>query len=208
MVANQVRGKYEAKEPSMISYLAKVKALTAKIRGFKVELMPRNQSTQVDTLSKLASSTLSKLNKSEYLKVHHHRNIDQGPATHNIILEPKLPEEKNEASKLKRKPPVDLGTQSLRVGPFSVENEQQQKEYLDFRDEVQDEARQKMIIYKQRVSKCYNRRVSARILKVGDLVLRNASVVQKDKIHRKLSANWEGTYEIADELQPVTYKLR
>ena len=66
----------------------------------------------------------------------------------------------------------------------------------------------KMAIYKQRVSRQYNRRVNARPLQVGDLVLRNAAAVQKDKIHGKLSANWEGPYEIFEQLQPGTYRLR
>ncbi|KAL2934715.1 Inactive histone-lysine N-methyltransferase 2E [Bienertia sinuspersici] len=48
----------EKKEPLMISYLAKVKELTVKLRGFEVELIPQNQNTQADALSMLASSTL------------------------------------------------------------------------------------------------------------------------------------------------------
>ncbi|KAL2893880.1 hypothetical protein RDABS01_009789 [Bienertia sinuspersici] len=61
----------------MISYLAKLKKLSAKLRGFEVfevELIPRDQNTRADTLSKLMSSSLSELNRYVYLKVHHHRN--------------------------------------------------------------------------------------------------------------------------------------
>ncbi|XP_021771207.1 uncharacterized protein LOC110735341 [Chenopodium quinoa] len=41
LVANLIRGEYEAKEPSMISYLAKIKSVIAKLRTFETELIPR-----------------------------------------------------------------------------------------------------------------------------------------------------------------------
>ncbi|XP_021771681.1 uncharacterized protein LOC110735803 [Chenopodium quinoa] len=105
--------------------------------------------------------------------------------------------------------PVEIGSESLRVNQFSVEeNEHLMKESLDFLDEVRDSARDRMAAYKQRISKFYNRRVQTRLLKVGDLVLRNVAAVQKSRIHGKLSANWEGPYELYDELQPGTYRLR
>ena len=104
--------------------------------------------------------------------------------------------------------PVEIGSESLRVHHFSAENERLMRESLDFLDEVRDSARDKMAAYKQRISKFYNRRVHARPLKIGDLVLRNAAAVQKGRIHGKLSATWEGPYEIYDELQPGTYRLR
>ncbi|XP_021735093.1 uncharacterized protein LOC110701771 [Chenopodium quinoa] len=105
--------------------------------------------------------------------------------------------------------PVEIGSESLRVNQFSAEeNEHLMKESLDFLDEIRDSARDRMAAYKQRISKFYNRRVQSRPLKVGDLVLRNAAAVQKSRIHGKLSANWEGPYEIYDELQPGTYRLR
>ncbi|XP_021740879.1 uncharacterized protein LOC110707181 [Chenopodium quinoa] len=105
--------------------------------------------------------------------------------------------------------PVEIGSESLRVNQFSAEeNEHLMKKSLDFLDEIRDSARDRMAAYKQRISKFYNRRVQSRLLKVGDLVLRNAAAVQKSRIHGKLSANWEGPYEIYDELQPGTYCLR
>ena len=104
--------------------------------------------------------------------------------------------------------PVEIGSESLRVHHFSAENERLMRESLDFLDEVIDSARDRMAAYKQRISKFYNRRVHARPLKIGDLVLRNAAAVQKGRIHGKLSAAWEGPYEICDELQPGTYRLR
>lgn len=63
LVANQIRGEYEAREPSMAQYLAKIKSLVAKLRSFEVELIPRSQNTEADALSKLASSTLTDLRR-------------------------------------------------------------------------------------------------------------------------------------------------
>ena len=42
---------------------------------------------------------------------------------------------------------------------------------------------------------------------MGDLVLRKAAAVQKGNIHGKLSATWEGPYQIWEEQQPGTYRL-
>ncbi|XP_021762507.1 uncharacterized protein LOC110727248 [Chenopodium quinoa] len=73
---------------------------------------------------------------------------------------------------------VEIGTESLRVHHFSVkENEHLLKESLDFQDEVRDLARDIMAAYKQRITKFHNRRVNARPLKIGDLVLRNVVAV-------------------------------
>ncbi|XP_021721069.1 uncharacterized protein LOC110688614 [Chenopodium quinoa] len=296
LVANQIWGEYEAKEPSMISYLAKIKSVIAKLRTFEIELYPRGQNAQVDALSKLASSTLTELNRSVYVEVRRNRSIDQEAEEvylaeyHHSLRHPKLfvfdhgrqfdnlplkrytdkfgiklaysavchPQSNGQAEAankqilkaLKKRVedqkskwieelpgtlwslrttekeatghspfelvygseaslPVEIGSESLRVNQFSAEeNEHLMKESLDFLDEIRDSARDRMAAYKQRISKFYNQRVQARLLKVGDLVLWNAAAVQKSRIHGKLSANWEGPYEIYDELQPGTYRLR
>ncbi|XP_021768330.1 uncharacterized protein LOC110732666 [Chenopodium quinoa] len=357
LVANQIRGEYEAKEPSMISYLAKTKSVIAKLRIFEIELIPRGHNAQVDALSKLASSTLTELNRSVYVEVRRSRSIDQEIGVQCVEAEPSwmdpilayklqgtLPEDKSIVAKIKRigsrfivyngellkqcfsapllkcVGPTDadyilweihfgicgnhiggraLAHKALRaryywptmiqdakglvqkcekcqkfapvihrpsrdlqpilnpllfsqwgldiLGPFPeapyqkkwlivgidyfskwIEAEaasnitkqtwksaqkafeltssqpkkmnQLMKGSLDFLDEVRDSARDKMVVYKQKTNKFYNRRVQERHLKVGDLVLRNAAAVQKSRIHGKLSANWEGPYEIYDEL--------
>ncbi|XP_021719468.1 uncharacterized protein LOC110687160 [Chenopodium quinoa] len=115
LVANQIRGEYEAKEPSMISYLAKIKSVIAKLRTFEIELIPRGQNAQADALSKLASSTLTELNRSVYVEVRRNRSIDQEievqcaeaePSWMDPILAYKLqgtlPEDRNLATKMKR----------------------------------------------------------------------------------------------------------
>lgn len=88
------------------------------------------------------------------------------------------------------------------------ENELRLREELDFFDEKRDAVRLKMSAYMQRVCRHYNRRVRLRPLKVGDLVLRKSAATGKAKIDGKLSANWEGPYEIYQEKRPGTYKLQ
>ncbi|XP_056696908.1 uncharacterized protein [Spinacia oleracea] len=116
LVANQIRGEYEAKWPSMTAYLAKIKSLTSKLRSFEVILIPRGQNAQADALSKLASSTLIDLNRSVHVEVHQERSIDLLPTTVcSLRTEPswmdavvaykergELPEDKLQARKLKR----------------------------------------------------------------------------------------------------------
>ncbi|XP_021756199.1 uncharacterized protein LOC110721370 [Chenopodium quinoa] len=115
LVANQIRGEYEAKEPSMISYLAKIKNVMAKLRTFEVELIPRGQNAQADALSKLASSSLTELDRSVYVEVRRNRSIDQEAEVLCVEAEPswmdtilayklqgELPEERILAAKLKR----------------------------------------------------------------------------------------------------------
>ncbi|XP_021732042.1 uncharacterized protein LOC110698832 [Chenopodium quinoa] len=75
LVANQIRGEYKAKEPSMIAYLTKIKSTIAKLRTFEVELIPRGQNAQADALSKLASSTLTELNRSVYVEVRREKSV-------------------------------------------------------------------------------------------------------------------------------------
>ncbi|XP_056686024.1 uncharacterized protein [Spinacia oleracea] len=111
--------------------------------------------------------------------------------------------------------PVEIGTESLRVqacnkydGTHGQSNDQLLTEALDLLDEARDEARTLNAAYQQRVSKHYNRRVNARPLKVGDLVLRNGAAVQKGRIHGKLSATWEGLYIINSEKRTGTFMLK
>ncbi|XP_021737844.1 uncharacterized protein LOC110704371 [Chenopodium quinoa] len=196
LVANQIQGEYEAKEPSMIGYLAKIKAVIAKLRTFEVELIPRGQNAQADAFSKLASSTLTELNRSVYVeRVEDQKSkwIEELPGTLWSLWTTKKEETGHSPFELvygsEAVLPLEIGSESLRVNLFSAEeNERLMKESLDFLDEIRDSARDRMSAYKQRINKFYNRRVHQRLLKVGDLVLRNAAAVQKGRIHGFRSA--------------------
>ncbi|XP_076913057.1 uncharacterized protein LOC143571546 [Bidens hawaiensis] len=62
LVANQVKGEYESKDPKMIKYLEKVKELKG-FEGAEVLHVPRSQNKKADALSKLASVAFDHLAK-------------------------------------------------------------------------------------------------------------------------------------------------
>lgn len=58
LVVNQIKVKYETREPAMVKYLEKFRSL---VKGFDeviVEQLPRFLNLQVDALSKLGSSSV------------------------------------------------------------------------------------------------------------------------------------------------------
>ncbi|KAK8946754.1 hypothetical protein KSP39_PZI006373 [Platanthera zijinensis] len=59
IVVSQVEGEYEAKNDQLAQYLALAKSLLAKIPSHQVIHIPREQNTQADSLSKLATSSAS-----------------------------------------------------------------------------------------------------------------------------------------------------
>ncbi|XP_021752462.1 uncharacterized protein LOC110717969 [Chenopodium quinoa] len=115
LVANQIIREYEAKEPSMVAYLAKIKTVIAKLRSCEIELIPRGQNAQADALSKLASSTLTELSKSVYVDVRREKSVAEvmnlDCAMHETSwmdpilaykIREELPEDRKLASKIKR----------------------------------------------------------------------------------------------------------
>ncbi|XP_021776322.1 uncharacterized protein LOC110740133 [Chenopodium quinoa] len=183
LVANQIRGEYEAKEPSMISYLAKIKSVIAKLRTFEIELIPRvchpQSNGQAEAANKQILNALKKRVEDQKSKW-----IEELPETLWSLRTTEKEATGHSPFELvygsEAVLPVEIGSESLRVNQFSAEeNEHLMKESLDFLGEIQDSARDRMAAYKQRISKFYNRRVQSRLLKVGDLVLWNAATVQK-----------------------------
>ncbi|XP_064946978.1 uncharacterized protein LOC135597654 isoform X1 [Musa acuminata AAA Group] len=55
LVAEQLSGGYEARDPTMAKYLARVRDLTAKFPYFKLSNVPREENERADALAKLAS---------------------------------------------------------------------------------------------------------------------------------------------------------
>ncbi|GKD42443.1 reverse transcriptase domain-containing protein [Tanacetum coccineum] len=63
LVANQVNGTYIGKEPSMIKYLEKLKALTSTFKEFSIKQVPRGENKKADALSKMTSTSFAHLRK-------------------------------------------------------------------------------------------------------------------------------------------------
>nr|XP_043630232.1 uncharacterized protein LOC122601542 [Erigeron canadensis] len=63
IVAFQVDGTYEAKEPAMRKYLEKVRQIRQKFKTFRIQNISRSQNKIADALSKLASTSFAHLTK-------------------------------------------------------------------------------------------------------------------------------------------------
>ncbi|GAV62595.1 hypothetical protein CFOL_v3_06118, partial [Cephalotus follicularis] len=104
--------------------------------------------------------------------------------------------------------PVEVGIQSPRVVHFTEDNnEEGLRSLLDLVEELRDKAVIGVAAYQQRVSCYYNKRVSPRPLRQGDLVLRNSAVADPTGTRGKLAPAWEGPYKIKRVLRPGTFKL-
>ncbi|GKB90406.1 reverse transcriptase domain-containing protein [Tanacetum coccineum] len=69
LIANQVKGLYEAKEELMKRYLAKVKELHEHFNSFTITQITRSKNKRTDALSKLVSSSFAHLTKSVLVEV-------------------------------------------------------------------------------------------------------------------------------------------
>ncbi|GAV82280.1 hypothetical protein CFOL_v3_25732 [Cephalotus follicularis] len=104
--------------------------------------------------------------------------------------------------------PVEIGVQSPRVVHFTEENnEEGLRCLLDLVEELRDKASIRVAAYQQRVNRYYNKRVSPRPLRRGDLVLRNSTIVDPTDTRGKLSPTWEGPYKIKRVLRLRSFKL-
>ncbi|GAV78836.1 hypothetical protein CFOL_v3_22301 [Cephalotus follicularis] len=104
--------------------------------------------------------------------------------------------------------PVEIGVHSPRVVHFNeANNEEGLRNLLDLVEELRDKATIRVATYQQRASRYYNKRVNPRPIKEGDLVLRNAAIVDPTSTRGKLAPNWEGPYKVKRVLKPRTFKL-
>ena len=86
-------------------------------------------------------------------------------------------------------------------------NWEEMKMALDFIPEKRGNAALRHEIYRLRMTRAYNRRVKSRPLKKGDFVLRKMEAVGRAGEKGKLTPNWEGPYQIAEEVRDGTYRL-
>ncbi|GKV43860.1 hypothetical protein SLEP1_g51110 [Rubroshorea leprosula] len=82
------------------------------------------------------------------------------------------------------------------------------QENLDLLDEVREKAQLRTLVYKQKLANFYNKRVRPRTFKVGDPVLRKASLTGFETCFGKLALNWEGLYTVAEVPHPGAYILQ
>lgn len=65
---------------------------------------------------------------------------------------------------------------------------------MDFLPEIRLVVELKAGAYKDGIEKAYNKRVLESPLKLGYFVLCRTTAVEKARVERKLSANWQGPY--------------
>ncbi|KAK3022624.1 hypothetical protein RJ639_045775 [Escallonia herrerae] len=116
LVVNHVFGDYEARDERMAQYLNLVKTSAVKFLNFTIRQIPRDQNTQADTLSRLASAEETEARRPVYLKFLNDRSIsshdeieiiDQEPCWMDRIIKylstGELPSERHEARNLRIK---------------------------------------------------------------------------------------------------------
>ncbi|XP_075662931.1 uncharacterized protein LOC142632403 [Castanea sativa] len=124
------------------------------------------------------------------------------------LKEGKLPDDKENARKLKALIPAEVGLASYRVENYdeSKNNEALRLE-LDLIDEVRAAAAQRKARYQDMMANHYTSKVKHRDFQVGDLVLRKVLGATKDAFQGKLGPNWEGPYRIISWRRKGTYYL-
>ena len=68
-MVGQVNGECEARDPSMIKYLAKVQKLLTKLLSCRIRQISRSANAQVDRLAKLATSQTADLDTPEHIEI-------------------------------------------------------------------------------------------------------------------------------------------
>ncbi|KAK3018135.1 hypothetical protein RJ639_004893 [Escallonia herrerae] len=113
LVVNHVLGDYKVKDERMAQYLQLVKMSASKFKNFTIRQIPRDQITEVDTLSRLASAKVTDARHSVYLEFLKDRSISSQTEIRMIDQEPcwmymiiiylstgELPSERHEARNL------------------------------------------------------------------------------------------------------------
>nr|AAT77312.1 putative polyprotein [Oryza sativa Japonica Group]AAT77333.1 putative polyprotein [Oryza sativa Japonica Group] len=101
--------------------------------------------------------------------------------------------------------PDELRHQSTRVQKHSDENQENQREIdLNLLEEHRERVAIRAASYQQALRRYHEKRIRARILSIGDYVLRR---VQTQAGRNKLSLKWEGPYTITQVLRPGAFKI-
>ncbi|XP_017250742.1 uncharacterized protein LOC108221371 [Daucus carota subsp. sativus] len=103
---------------------------------------------------------------------------------------------------------IEVGAGSFRRDYFEkVDNDANQRLYLDMIEEIRATSQIRLATYQQRTARYYNSKVKAHPFQVGDLVLRKVVLNNKNPQHGVFGANWEGPYWVKVILWKGTYRL-
>ncbi|XP_057444433.1 uncharacterized protein LOC130736649 [Lotus japonicus] len=194
LVANQVNGEFQVKEPALIKYLERVRLLMGRLQEVVVEFVPRAQNQRADALAKLASTRKPGNNRSVIQETLANPSIEE-----EFVASVDRPETWMD-------PIVDILARepSARTAPrFEGENSANMEVELDLLSETHDEARIREAAMKQRAAANYDLKVRPRAMQEGDLVLKK----RIGSSGNKLRPIWEGPYIILKALGKGAYHL-
>nr|ABA93980.1 retrotransposon protein, putative, Ty3-gypsy subclass [Oryza sativa Japonica Group] len=101
--------------------------------------------------------------------------------------------------------PSELRHQSTRVQKHSNEDQEEQRNVdVNLLEEHRERVAVRAASYQQALRCYHEKRIRARILSIGDYVLRR---VQSQARRKKLSPKWEGPYTITQVLRPGAFKI-
>ncbi|XP_056697450.1 uncharacterized protein [Spinacia oleracea] len=104
--------------------------------------------------------------------------------------------------------PIEMCEPTLRVMLYDENaNWEMMKLSLDFLPEARGNVALRQQLYKIRMAREYNKKVSKRVLKVRDFILRKMESVGRANEQGKLTPTWEGPYEIYDKVRDGTYRI-
>ena len=104
--------------------------------------------------------------------------------------------------------PIEVEIPTILSHAYDQASNQSQLEVsLDLIEERRDGAQLKNVVYQQRATRYFNKRVRHRKFGMGDLVLRRVFLATRDPTAGVLGPNWEGPYQIESVIRPGVYKL-
>jgi len=107
--------------------------------------------------------------------------------------------------------PAEVNVSSLRRSKMPQYVELNKEMLLDALDEIEerrDQALLRIQNYQHQIESYYNKKVRARPLELGDLVMRKVFENTKELNAGKLGARWEGPYKIIKVVKPGVYRLQ
>ena len=87
LIVGQVKGKFEARDPTMVKYHQKVKDLVAPFKYFEIFHIPRAENARADALSRLAISDYGTLGRT-FVESLEQPSIDRVEEVLQLTIEP------------------------------------------------------------------------------------------------------------------------
>ncbi|XP_072094085.1 uncharacterized protein [Arachis hypogaea] len=105
--------------------------------------------------------------------------------------------------------PVKISLQSPRTKNINEGDDiQNRRTELDLVEENRNKSTLQQVATNRAIARKYNKKLKPRIFVEGNLVLRKVEDVRKPLGHGKLSANWEGPFQVCKVIGKGSYKIQ